>query len=51
MNSRHIPLSPFTGVEMAYPLFLQKNIMGVLSVAAKLHPEWKSTVEAAPSPK
>lgn len=25
--------------------------MGVLSVAAKLHPEWKSIVDAAPSPK
>ncbi len=25
--------------------------MGVLSVAAKLHPEWKSMVDAAPSPK
>ena len=36
---------------MAYPLFLQKKIIGVPSVAAKLHAEWKSTVLAAPSPK
>ena len=36
---------------MGYPLFRQKKIIGHLSVAAKLHAEWKSTVLAPPSPK
>ena len=36
---------------IAYPLFLQKKIIGVFRVAAKLQAEWKSTLDEAPSPK
>jgi hypothetical protein len=39
------------GVEIAYMLFLQKNIVWHLRVAAKLRAEWKSPSDAAPSPK
>ena len=39
------------GVEIAHPLFLQKNRTGQLSVEAKFMAAWKSPSLAAPSPK